>query len=84
MRDVTRDICQFKNPRHASIAPIFDCEEQDSYLLMRKYENSTMDCDNDCDNYSISTTSSMPDLMEIHSVDSDNRIRNSYEICGNN
>ena len=65
MRDVTRDICQFKNPRHASIAPIFDCEEQDSYLLMRKFKNnSKLEDDND----SISTHSSMPDLMDINSV----------------
>jgi len=87
MRDVTRDISRLKYPCHASIAPMFDCEEQDSYLLMRKHENGTMDCDNDCDNYSISTTSSMPDLMDINSVNSDEsceRIRNSYELCGNN
>jgi len=102
MRDVTRDICQFKNPRHASIAPIFDCEEQDSYLLMRKFKNnSKLEDDND----SISTHSSMPDLMDINSVSTHSsmpdleemekqyekhyennyeRIRNSYEICGNN
>jgi len=87
------------NPRRdARIAPMFDCEEQDSYLLMRKHENSNMDCDN-C---SVSTHSSMPDLIEIEddasvsshssipdlidddsSVDSYNRIRNSYELCGN-
>jgi hypothetical protein len=64
MRDVTRDICQLKYPCHASIAPMFNCEEQDSYLLMRKHENSNIDCDND----SISTHSSMPDLMDINSV----------------
>jgi hypothetical protein len=87
MRDVTRDICRLKHPCHASIAPMFDCEEQDNYLLMRKHENSTMNCDNDCDNYSISTTSSMPDLVDMNSVSSDDsceRIRNSYELCGNN
>ena len=99
MRDVTGDIARFKSPRHARIKPIFDCEEQDSYLLMRKIENSTMDCDMDCDNDSLSTHSSIPDLVddnsvssyssmpeleEIKSVDSDKRIRNSYEICGNN
>jgi len=83
---------QFENPRHARITPIFNYEEQDDYLLMRKHENSHMDCDNDSisthssidladDN---STHSSMPDLMEIQSVDSDKRIRNSYELCGNN
>jgi hypothetical protein len=43
---------------------MFNCEEQDSYLLMRKHENSNIDCDND----SISTHSSMPDLMDINSV----------------
>jgi hypothetical protein len=82
MRDITRDICRFKNPQHASIAPMFDCEEQDSYLLMRKHENNHTD-----DNDSISTHSSMPDLMDINSVSSDDsceRIRNSYELCGNN
>jgi hypothetical protein len=93
MRDVTRDICQLKYPCHASIAPMFNCEEQDSYLLMRKHENSNIDCDND----SISTHSSMPDLVddnssahssmpdleEIHSIESDTRIRNSCDICGN-
>jgi hypothetical protein len=87
LEDTMRIMLQFENPRHARITPIFDCEEQDSYLLMRKHENSTMDCDNDCDNYSISTTSSMPDLMDINSVSSDEsceRIRNSYELCGNN
>lgn len=82
MRDVTRDICRLKHPCHASIAPMFDCEEQDSYLLMRKHENNHIDDDD-----SISTHSSMPDLMDINSVCSDDsceRIRNSYELCGNN
>ena len=81
-----------KYPRHACITPIFEYEEQDSYLLMRKHENNKMDCDN----YSISTHSSMPDLIddnsthssmpeleECYSEESDNRIRNSYELCGN-
>ena len=93
MRDVTGDICRLKYPGETSISSNFNYEEQDSYLLMRKYENSVMDCDNDSisthssipdladDN---STHSSMPDLMEIQSVDSDKRIRNSYELCGNN
>ncbi len=99
MRDVTRDICQFKYPRQLGVSPLFDCEEQDSYLLMRKYENNHMDCDNDSisshssmpglvdDDSSVSTHSSMPDLMDIISVDSQEsceRIRNSYELCGNN
>jgi hypothetical protein len=65
MRDVTGDICQLKYPCHASIAPMFNCEEQDSYLLMRKFENNSK---LDDDNESISTHSSMPDLMDIHSV----------------
>jgi hypothetical protein len=87
LEDTMRIMLQFENPRHARIAPMFDCEEQDSYLLRRKHENSTMELDNDCDNDSISTTSSMPDLMDINSVSSDEsceRIRNSYELCGNN
>ena len=92
MRDVTGDICRLKYPGETSISSNFNYEEQDDYLLMRKHENSHMDCDNDSisthssidladDN---STHSSMPDLMEIQSVDSDKRIRNSYELCGNN
>jgi tRNA U34 5-carboxymethylaminomethyl modifying enzyme MnmG/GidA len=96
MRDVTGDICRLKYPGQTSISSNFNYEEQDSYLLMRKHENSNMDCDNDCDSISThssmpdlvddnsSTHSSMPDLEEIHSVDSDKRIRNSYDICGNN
>lgn len=91
MRDVTGDILQLKYPRHARITPIFNSEEQDDYLLMRKHENSNMDYDNDSisthssiDLADDSTHSSMPDLMEIQSVDSDKRIRNSYELCGNN
>jgi hypothetical protein len=105
MRDVTGDIAGFKYPRHARITPILDYEEQDSYFLTRKYQNNHMDCDND----SISTHSSipdlidsrnthssmpdlvddnsshssMPDLEEINSVESDTRIRNSCDICGN-
>lgn len=58
MRDVTGDIAGFKYPGQTSISSNFNCEEQDSYLLMSKYENNHMDCDND----SISTHSSMPDL----------------------
>jgi hypothetical protein len=83
LEDCMQDMLQFENPRHALIAPMFDCEEQDNYLLMRKHENNHMDCDND----SISTHSSMPDLMDINSVGSNEsyeRIRNSYELCGNN
>ena len=38
----------------------------------------------DDDNESISTHSSMPGLVDIDSVSSDERIRNSYELCGNN
>jgi hypothetical protein len=94
MRDVTRDICRLKYPGQTSISSNFDYEEQDSYLLMRKFENnSKLDDDND----SISTHSSMPDLVddnssahssmpdleEIHSIESDTRIRNSCDICGN-
>jgi hypothetical protein len=100
MRDVTRDVTRLKYPGQTNISSNFNCEEQDSYLLMRKIENSNMNCD---DNHSMSTHSSMPDLIddnsstnssmpdleEIYSDDSDddecdNRIRNSYELCGNN
>jgi hypothetical protein len=93
MRDVTGDICRLKYPCQTSVSSNFNYEEQDSYLLMRKHENSNMDCDNDSlsthssipdlvdDNSS--THSSMPDLMEINSVESDTRIRNSCDICGN-
>ena len=93
MRDVTGDICRLKYHGQTSISSNFNYEEQDSYLLMRKYENSVMDCDNE----SLSTHSSMPDLIddnssthssmpnleEIHSVEPDTRIRNSCDICGN-
>ena len=69
--------------------------EQDSYLLMRKYENNNMDCYNDStsshssmpdlvhDYSSVSTHSSMPDLLDMDSDDSNNRIKNSWELCGN-
>jgi len=66
MRDVTGDICQLKYPDQTSISSNFNCEEQDSYLLMRKYENNHMDCDND----SISTHSSMPSLIDCRNTHS--------------
>jgi hypothetical protein len=61
MRDVTR----FKYPGQTSIVSSFDCEEQDSYLLMRKFENSSKIED---DNDSISTHSSIPELVDDNSV----------------
>jgi hypothetical protein len=64
MRDVTGDICRLKYPGQTSISSNFDYEEQDSYLLMRKFENINMDCDND----SISSHSSMSDLVDGNSV----------------
>ena len=91
-----RSMLQFENPRYARIKPFLDSEEQDSYLLMRKHEHNNMDCDNDSisshssmpdlvdDDSSVSTHSSMPDLIDIDSVDSNNRIKNTYELCGNN
>ena len=93
MRDVTGDICRLKYPGQTSISSNFNCEEQDSYLLMRKHENSNIDYDND----SISTHSSMPDLVDANSVSThssmpsleamekhyENRFRNSHDICGN-
>lgn len=51
-----------------------DDEFQDSLLQMRKYQ--------DRDDNSISSHSSMPDLEEV-SVNSGERIRNSFELCGN-
>ena len=66
MRDVTGDICRLKYPGQTSISSNFDCEEQDSYLLMRKFENINMDCDND----SISTHSSMPSLIDCRNTHS--------------
>ena len=90
-----RFMLPFENPRHAHISPFFNCEEQDSYLLMRKYENNNMDCYNDStsshssmpdlvnDYSSVSTHSSMPDLLDMDSDDSNNRIKNSWELCGN-
>ncbi len=66
-------------PGQARITPIFNDDQQDDYLLMRKHENSLMNDDD-----SISTHSSMPDLVEdCGSVDSGDRVRNSYELCGN-
>lgn len=65
MRDVTGDICRFKYPGQTSIVSSFDCEEQDSYLLMRKFENNSKIED---DNDSISTHSSMPDLVDDNSA----------------
>jgi hypothetical protein len=96
---VTTRFDRFEYPRELGVSPLFDCEEQDNYLLMRKHENNYMDCDNHSisthssmpdlvdDDSSVSTHSSMPDLMDIISVDSQEsceRIRNSYELCGNN
>ena len=61
MRDVTR----FKYPGQTSIVSSFDCEEQDSYLLMRKFENNSKIED---DNDSISTHSSIHELVDDNSV----------------
>jgi hypothetical protein len=52
-----------------------DDEAQDELLQQRKYEDSD-------EEDSVSTHSSMPDLEEV-SVDSEERIRNSFELCGN-
>jgi len=51
-----------------------DDEFQDSLLQMRKYQ--------DRDDNSISSHSSMPDPEEV-SVNSGDRIRNSFDLCGN-
>jgi hypothetical protein len=51
----------------------FDCSEA-VFTPQEDYEEE--------DDFSVSTHSSMPDLEEV-SVDSEQRIRNSFELCGN-
>lgn len=67
------------HPGQARITPIFNDEEQDDYLLMRKHQNNM-----DCDDNSISTHSSMPEL-EDYSVSDDSyaRVVTSHDLCGN-
>lgn len=75
---ITQLLIESRYSHHARITPIFNNEEQDEYLLARKHSNNMYHDDD-----SISTHSSMPELEEVGSIDSDNRIRNSYELCGN-
>jgi hypothetical protein len=70
---------------------IADDEEQDSQLLERKMDRSASTMpelvdgeDEEDEDYSVSTHSSMPSLISCSSSDSQERIRNSYELCGNN
>ena len=65
LENYMRDITRFEYPRQLGITPRFNCEEQDSYLLMRKFENNSKIED---DNDSISTHSSIHDLDEHNSV----------------
>jgi len=65
LEDYLRDVTRFEYPRQLGVTPRFNCEEQDSYLLMRKFENNSKIED---DNDSISTHSSMPDLVDDNSV----------------
>ena len=65
LEDYLRDVTRFEYPRQLGVTPRFNCEEQDSYLLMRKFENNSKIED---DNDSISTHSSIHDLDEHNSV----------------
>ena len=65
LEDYLRDITRFEYPRQLGITPRFNCEEQDSYLLMRKFENSSKVED---DNDSISSHSSMPSLIDCRNT----------------
>ena len=70
-------------------SPFYDVQKSD-YDGNRQHMNSPIN-DNDCineindnDDDSMSTHSSMPDLVECYySDDSESRIRNSYDLCGN-
>ena len=73
MEQTVRDMLNFDYPE-AVFTPQEDDEEQDELLQKRKYE--------EIDDCSVSTHSSMPELEEA-SVDSEQRIRNSFELCGN-
>ena len=73
LEQTVRDMLNFDYPE-AVFTPQEDDEEQDELLQKRKYE--------EIDDCSVSTHSSMPELEEA-SVDSEQRIRNSFELCGN-
>ena len=70
LEQTVRDMLIFDYPE----AVFTPQEEQDELLKKRKYE--------EIDDCSVSTHSSMPELEEA-SVDSEQRIRNSFELCGN-
>ncbi len=57
----------------AVFTPQEDDQEQEELIQKSKYEE---------DEFSVITHSSMPELEEV-SVDSEERIRNSFELCGN-
>ena len=73
LEQTVRDMLNYDYPE-AVFTPQEDDEEQDELLQKRKYE--------EIDDCSVSTHSSMPELEEA-SVDSEQRIRNSFELCGN-
>jgi hypothetical protein len=73
LEQTVRDMLNYDCPE-AVFTPQEDDEEQDELLQKRKYE--------EIDDCSVSTHSSMPELEEA-SVDSEQRIRNSFELCGN-
>ena len=79
LEDYLRDITRFEYPRQLGITPRFNCEEQDSYLLMRKFENNSKIED---DNDSISTHSSIHELVEHNSVGTHSGIPGLID-CGN-
>jgi len=73
LEDQVKGMLNFDYPE-AVFTPQEDDEEQDELLQKRKYE--------EIDDCSVSTHSSMPELEEA-SVDLEQRIRNSFELCGN-
>jgi hypothetical protein len=94
LEQTVREMLQFE----AVFTPQEDGEEQDSQLQARKFEPYRIPTDEELfekdsdsthssmpgliDIDSVSSHSSMPDLEEV-SVDSEERIRNSFELCGN-
>ena len=95
LEQTVRDMLTFDLPE-AVFTPQEDDEEQDNYLYARKFApqpyrmptdedlvstHSSMPELEEC--HSVSTHSSMPDLEECSSQDSGERIRNSFELCGN-
>ena len=84
LEQTVREMLNFDYPEPV-FRPEEDDEQQDSDLQARKFapEPYRMPTDEDLfEEDSVSTHSSMPDLEEV-SVDSEERIRNSFELCGN-